>query len=133
VSDHYVLNADHSTRPASLMEWAAAFEDRASRRVASTTLPDGTYISTVFLGLDHSFGEGPPQIFETMVFPSADDLNEELCWRYATWDEAEAGHERAVALAIETRSAETVGLGPEDKSAVGKAEAPTISQESDNG
>ncbi len=47
------------------------------------------YISTVFLAIDHSFGDGPPLLFETMVFGGELDQSQE---RYSTWDEAEAGH-----------------------------------------
>jgi hypothetical protein len=54
------------------------------------------YVSTVFLGLDHSFGEGPPQLFETMIFGGEHDEYQE---RYSTWDEAEAGHKKACKLA----------------------------------
>lgn len=51
-------------------------------------------ISTVFLGLDHSFStEGPPILFETMVFngPLHGDMD-----RYETWDAAITGHEATV-------------------------------------
>lgn len=66
--------------------------------VAQTTLPDGKWVSTVWLGLDHTFsGEGPPLIFETMVFPSKGDFSETYCERYSTLEEARAGHERIVA------------------------------------
>jgi len=66
-------------------------------RVAKTDLPGDVFVSTVFLGLDHGFGRpGPPILFETMVFGGPMDDYQE---RYATWDEAEAGHERIVALA----------------------------------
>lgn len=54
---------------------------------------DGVKISTVFLGLDHGFGMGPPQWFETMVFGGACAGD---CERYATWDEAAAGHRDTV-------------------------------------
>jgi hypothetical protein len=37
-------------------------------RVGYDELPDGSYLSTVWLGLDHSFLCGPPQLFETMRF-----------------------------------------------------------------
>lgn len=50
-------------------------------------------ISTVFLGLDHGWGDGPPSLFETMVFGGAWDQDQE---RYCTWDEAEAGHKATV-------------------------------------
>jgi hypothetical protein len=61
------------------------------KRVASTTV--GRYwISTVWLGYNHAFGDGPPIIFETMVFSNEtgwDDLDME---RYYTEEEALAGH-----------------------------------------
>lgn len=60
------------------------------------------YVSTVFLRLDHGFGSGPLW-FETMVFakPKGGQLmgDEQLQWRYGTYDAAEAGHARAVELA----------------------------------
>ena len=47
-------------------------------------------VSTVFLGVDHSFGPcSKPLLFETMVFGGP--LNGEMD-RYPTWEEAEAGH-----------------------------------------
>ena len=52
-------------------------------------------VSTVFLGLNHQFGDGPPLIFETMIF-SPGPLDQE-CWRYSTESEALVGHAAAVA------------------------------------
>jgi hypothetical protein len=62
------------------------------KRVAETFLPDGKWVSTVWLGINHNFGVGPPIIFETMVFPSKDDFSQLDMDRYATLAEAEAGH-----------------------------------------
>lgn len=56
----------------------------------------GVDISTVFLGFDHGFGQGLPILFETMIFGGPYDQWQR---RYCTWDEAEAGHRHAVALA----------------------------------
>jgi hypothetical protein len=86
---HYILNPDHSVKPCDLMEWAEYF-GRADRIVAKTDLPNGFHISTVFIGLDHQFGNGPLLLFETMVFPG-EDMN-----RYSTWDEAVAGHQAMI-------------------------------------
>ncbi|MFV2016751.1 MAG: hypothetical protein ACC656_15070, partial [Candidatus Heimdallarchaeota archaeon] len=54
-------------------------------------------VSTVFLGLDHSFETGPPIFFETgppILFESMafDNGNELDCLRYATYNEAIEGH-----------------------------------------
>lgn len=65
-------------------------------RVASDS-NDSVRISTVWLGLDHRFGEdGPPLIFESMVFPQG-SYEEIVCRRYATEEEARRGHADLVA------------------------------------
>jgi hypothetical protein len=66
------------------------------RRVASTILPDGKWVSTIWVGLNFQFGRGPPLIFETMVYPSKDNFNDLTCERYSTEEEARAGHKRLV-------------------------------------
>jgi hypothetical protein len=73
------------------LEWSRQGFDE-TRRVAKTTVGE-VDISTVFLTVDHAWGGGPPILFETMVFGGP--LNE-YQWRYSTWDEAVAGHERIV-------------------------------------
>lgn len=78
-----------------LMVWARKLADYDYKRVAEDTLEDGRWVSTVWLGLDHSFGSGPPLIFETMVFNSKGG-DENYCERYSTEAEAVAGHQRVV-------------------------------------
>jgi len=89
---------DRQGKPMNRTDWARRLEAMKDKRVAETTLPDGKWISTVWLGLDHSFGGGPPLIFETMVFESNDATGGDLdCARYSTEAEALAGHARMVA------------------------------------
>lgn len=86
---HYILDG-HLPVPAPLEEWADWFEHHQSDRIVHQTNVGEAQVSTVFLGLDFSFIPGTRrQIFETMVFGGRRDG---LCRRYATWDEAEAGH-----------------------------------------
>ncbi len=92
MSEYYKL-INKEAVPCSCNEWAECFEG-TSRRVARSG-NDDIYVSTVFLGLDHSFGEGNIQIFETMIFGGEHDQG---MWRYATWDEAESGHKKACEL-----------------------------------
>lgn len=70
---------------------------RGGKRVAETTLPDGKWVSTVWLGLNHQYYDGPPLIFETMVFESREMLHEVDCRRYSTEEAAKDGHDRMVA------------------------------------
>lgn len=51
-------------------------------------------VSTVFLGLDHSFDEGRKKLYETMVFGA----NEEMMYRYSTRKAAIQGHEWVVKI-----------------------------------
>ena len=88
----YILEGKTVVECSDLLTWARWFED-ADRGVAKDIIND-VKVSTVFLGLNHSFTEdGPPILFETMIFGGKFD--DEL-WRYATWEEAEAGHAKAV-------------------------------------
>ena len=70
-----------------LLTWAKWCE-KTDRSVAKTK-KDRITVSTVFLGLDHQRGDGPPLLFETMVFGG--EFNGEMD-RYSTWEEAEIGH-----------------------------------------
>jgi hypothetical protein len=82
-----------------LIEWAMHF-GRTDNHVALEEV-SGFIVSTVFLGINHSFGSRRPQWFETMVFRQMD--NKRMLgrlidqWRYATLEEARAGHKLAVA------------------------------------
>lgn len=65
-------------------------------------------VSTVFLSLDHSFDNtGPPLLFETMVFPNPLSRIECYCARYSLWDEAIAGHEKAIKWVKDTANQPT--------------------------
>jgi hypothetical protein len=101
---HYILLPNHQIAEADLMTWAEWFET-ADRHV-SETFTQLYWISTVFLGINHRFGSGPPVLFETMVFEregyessliKSFIVHEDLeCHRYSSWDDAEAGHEATV-------------------------------------
>ena len=88
-TDRYILNSAGEPEPCEdLMTWAIWFENGTNRVLARTQLPDGREVSTVFLGLDHSFGGVVPVLWETMVFGGDDDHQQ----RYTSRAEAEAGH-----------------------------------------
>lgn len=60
----------------------------AERRVAITR-KEGVTVSTIFLCNDHSWGGGPPLLFETMVFGGEYDNEQKRC---TTWNEAQQMH-----------------------------------------
>lgn len=93
---YYTLDAQHKIIPTrDIMVWGRFFETTAGRIVAQDTIGK-IKISTVFLGIDHGWDdEGPPVLFETMIFGGEHDQEQ---WRYCTWEEAEAGHRKALRM-----------------------------------
>lgn len=74
----------------------------ARSKVISAADPAKSFdVSTVWLGLDHSFGGGIPLIFETMVFAEGDSMDLD-CRRYATEEQARGGHVETVAVVAST-------------------------------
>ena len=77
----YILKNGKPVLEPDVIKWATWFEtSNKSRIVAKTYLERGDHeieISTVFLGLDHQFGKGPPLLYETMVFGGPDDEAQE--------------------------------------------------------
>ena len=71
-----------------LTTWARSL--KSNQMVGLDTIDDQV-VSTIFLTVDHSFGVGPPLLYETMIFGGEHDL---FCARYSTRDEAAAGHQR---------------------------------------
>jgi len=88
----YIMNSDGSfyAEPDS-MTWAKWMEF-ADRKIANSYVGD-VNISTVFLGIDHSFSGTEPVLFETMVFGG--DLDQEQ-YRYETFGQAIKGHDEMV-------------------------------------
>lgn len=50
-------------------------------------------VSSVYLGIDHAFGDGPPLLFETLVFAEDDTIGP---WRYSTQPAMVRGHGKLV-------------------------------------
>jgi hypothetical protein len=70
-----------------------AFLASDAKCLKQDTLPDGTYVSTVFTGIDYLL---PPRLWETMIFGGPNDGYEQ---RYTSVQDALKGHERALAIA----------------------------------
>lgn len=91
---YYRLDQDHNVIPCDLKRWA---EERENNSVARMKI-GGILVSTVFLGIDHGFAaEGPPIVFETMIFGGEHDEFQSRC---STWTEALEMHLAACAKAF---------------------------------
>ena len=95
---YWVLDEHGEPKPCDdVLAWGAWFEatkDTGERVVARDrdegAAPGGVNVSTVFLGLDHQFGDGPPVLWETLVFGGV--LDGEMR-RYTSRAAALAGHQ----------------------------------------
>ncbi len=94
--DKYILVDGEITKEPNLLKWAKRWEGERGH-VALDTVGDAR-ISTVFLGINHRFSDnGPPVLFETMVFGGEHDEYQE---RYCTIEEARAGHAKALKMVM---------------------------------
>lgn len=90
------------------LECAGSEHDK-DRRIAATQVGDH-WVSTVFLVNDHNFGgEGPPVLWETMVFdPEGHGAQSQ---RYISEIQALAGHDQIVAMVREESVSRTPKTG----------------------
>ena len=92
--ENYILDGKTPILEPDILKWAKWFE-HSDKRVAKSFIGE-ILISTVFLGIDHDFrSQGPPLLFETRI--SGSEKFENFQERYSTWEEAEKGHQQAVA------------------------------------
>jgi hypothetical protein len=89
VTDKYILAEDGKTPVAEedVLKWGRWFES-AKRHVAEDYVRH-MRVSTIFLGLDYSFGDGPPLLWQTMVFGGPLDQAQQ---RYSSYEDAVEGH-----------------------------------------
>jgi hypothetical protein len=105
MSDFYLLDKNKQPYKVEMLKWAEWLEsDYREKHVRHTyiNLYD-VRISTVFLGMDHGYPQWShhpknykPVLFETMIFWNHKHELDQYQERYHTWDEALAGHRRAV-------------------------------------
>jgi hypothetical protein len=92
MSHYYMLDGKTPVPCDDINKWGAWFNYPGVQRVDCTEVGQ-VKVSTVFLGIDHSFGNGPPLLFETMIFGLQTDQDQGRC---STWDEAVEMHRAAV-------------------------------------
>ena len=88
----YILDGHTPVACHDVFEWSETRYKQDSH--VADEMVGNTRISTVFLGLDHSWQGGPPMLFETMTFDENGSTSDPL--RCSTWEEAEQQHQRVV-------------------------------------
>ncbi len=108
MNGRYILDGHIPIPEDDLMKWAHWMEvgNRIVRKDTANVKLDGknvgqVKVSTIFLGLDHSFKEGAePVLFETMIFGGKYDQEMDRC---STWEAAEKMHEKMMEKVKGTR------------------------------
>ena len=89
MSDKFILNAKGEPIPEpDLVTWGRWMQTQAG--IVKQEVIGGSRVSTVFLGLNHNYGEGPPIFWETMVFGGLLNGEQERC--SGSREQAEAMH-----------------------------------------
>ena len=121
--EKYIL--DENNNPVvepNVVKWGQWMGTSLRRRVGSDEPIPGVKVSTVFLGLDHSWDDGPPVLWETMIFGGQFDEYQE---RYTSFNDAKEGHAKAVLMVLEGNNPKDVSFEQEilmqsaDKNACG--------------
>lgn len=91
---YYILDEKNNVIPS---DWISCmrFIQNIGKKILKQDKINGKLISTVFLGIDHSFDEKELHVFETMIFNQG-EWSEEYCDRYSTFDSALIGHQKAI-------------------------------------
>lgn len=105
----YILENKKPVLEPTLFKWARFMENRKNIIVKQDDIKNANgedfFVSTVFLGLDHSWSNEKPVLFETMIFPESEsDDWEEYQERYCTWEEAKKGHKKAINYLTSTKN-----------------------------
>ena len=93
MSDNYILVNGIATKT-DILTWGRWMQNAPDRVVKRDEFRNGITVSTVFLGLDHSFGVGEPVLWETMVFGSK--TMDHYCERYTSVEAAQRGHQAVI-------------------------------------
>ena len=92
----YILDENNKpVKSTSVIEAAEWLENNLERKAVKQDHIGDIFISTVFLGLDHSWKSNTPILWETMIFGGDHDQYQE---RYTSYEDALEGHQIALNL-----------------------------------
>lgn len=93
MSSYYAILEGRKVREVTFKDWSSWYLKNSNKSHVDRTEIDGVIISTVFLAINHSFGQVTPLWFETMIFGGELDGYQK---RYETYEEAEEGHQKCL-------------------------------------
>ena len=91
----YILDENNKPIRSTIVDCGKWLEENPERKAVKQEHIDKIFISTVFLGLDHSWNSDTPVLWETMIFGGEHD---QYMDRYTSYEEALEGHQTALNL-----------------------------------
>ena len=91
----YILNENNKPVAATANDSSLWMENNPEKKAVKQDHIGDVFVSTVFLGLDHSFQSNTPILWETMIFGGEHDQYQE---RYTSYEDALEGHQTALNL-----------------------------------
>ena len=91
----YTLDENNKPIKATTNEYVDWEENNPERRLVKQDRIGDIFVSTVFLGLDHSWRGNTPILWETMIFGGDHDQYQE---RHTSYEDALEGHQTALNL-----------------------------------
>ena len=91
----YILDNNNKPVKSNIIDCGKWLEANPERKAVKQEHIGDVFVSTVFLGLDHSFQSATPTLWETMIFGGEYDQYQE---RYTSYKDALEGHQTALNL-----------------------------------
>ena len=91
----YILDNNNNPVKSNITDCGKWLEKNPERKAVKQEHIGDVFISTVFLGLDHSFQSDTPSLWETMIFGGEHD---QYMDRYTSYEDALEGHQTALNL-----------------------------------
>jgi hypothetical protein len=91
----YILDKENKPVKSTIIQHSEWIEANPERKAVKQEHIGDIFISTVFLGLDHSWNSDIPVLWETMIFGGEHDQYQD---RYTSHEDALEGHKLALTL-----------------------------------
>jgi hypothetical protein len=91
----YILDENNQPVKSNITDCGKWLQKNPERKAVKQEHIGDVFISTVFLGLDHSFQSDIPMLWETMIFGGEHDQYQD---RYTSYEDALEGHQTALNL-----------------------------------
>ena len=95
IDNHFYKLVNQEPVKCSLEEYAKSMQIESNRIIKQTQIKD-LFVSTIFTGIDYSFGLAEKKLFETIIFGLDDEIHPK--WQYATWDDAIEKHHELIKM-----------------------------------